>query len=75
MLKDLDEAINAQGISLVFAEMKDPVRRKIDRYELTQTIDPAHFFATLDAAVSAYQQRHRCHVERWRPEQAELHLT
>jgi MFS superfamily sulfate permease-like transporter len=54
MLKDLDEAINAQGVSLVFAEMKDPVRRKIDRYELTQTIDPAHFFATLDAAVSAY---------------------
>ncbi len=54
MLKDLDEAINAQGVSLVFAEMKDPVRRKIDRYELTQTIDPAHFFATLDAAVSEF---------------------
>ena len=55
MLKDLDEAINAQGVSLVFAEMKDPVRRKIDRYELTQTIDPEHFFATLDAAVSAFR--------------------
>ena len=24
--------------------MKDPVRRKIDRYELTRTIDPAHFY-------------------------------
>jgi MFS superfamily sulfate permease-like transporter len=55
MLKELDEAINAQGVSLVFAEMKDPVRRKIDRYELTQTIDPQHFFATLDAAVAAFR--------------------
>ena len=41
MLEDLDEALNARGISLVFAEMKDPVRDKIDRYELTRTIDPS----------------------------------
>jgi len=31
------------------------VRGKIDRYELTQTIDPEHFFATLDAAVEAFR--------------------
>jgi anti-anti-sigma regulatory factor len=43
MLEDLDEALNARGISLVFADMKDPVREKIERYELTRTIDPAHF--------------------------------
>ena len=55
MLHDLDEALNASGISLVFAEMKDPVRRKIDRYELTRTIDPAHFFPTLDAAIEAFR--------------------
>jgi high affinity sulfate transporter 1 len=55
MLEDLDEALNAQGISLVFAEMKDPVRRKIERYELTRTIDPAHFFPTLDAAIAAFR--------------------
>ena len=41
--------------SLVFAEMKDPVRRKIDRYELTETIDPAHFFPTLEAALEAFR--------------------
>jgi hypothetical protein len=46
--------LNARGISLVFAEMKDPVRLKVDRYELTRTIDPAHFFPTLHAAVTAY---------------------
>ena len=56
MLQDLDEAINAKGVSLVFAEMKDPVRQKIERYELTQTINPAHFFPTITAAVKAYRR-------------------
>jgi len=56
MLQSLDEAINAKGVSLVFAEMKDPVRRKIERYELTKTIDPGHFFPTLQSAVTAYRQ-------------------
>ena len=37
--------------------MKDPVREKIERYELTRTIDPAHFFPTLDEAVSAYVEQ------------------
>ena len=44
MLEDLDEWLNARNISLVFAEMKNPVRTKIERYELTRTIDPRHFF-------------------------------
>jgi MFS superfamily sulfate permease-like transporter len=57
MLEDLDEALNAKGISLVFAEMKDPVREKIERYELTRTIDPAHFFPTVGAAVTAFQEQ------------------
>jgi high affinity sulfate transporter 1 len=55
MLRDLDEAMNARGISLVFAEMKDPVRRKIERYELTRTIDPDHFFPTIREALEAYR--------------------
>jgi high affinity sulfate transporter 1 len=54
MLEDLDEELNARGISLAFAEMKDPVRRKIERYELTRTIDPSHFFPTVEAAVAAF---------------------
>ncbi|HEV2919137.1 MAG TPA: SulP family inorganic anion transporter, partial [Actinomycetota bacterium] len=57
MLEDLDEALNAQGISLVFADMKDPVREKVERYELTRTIDPAHFFPTVGAAVAAFQDQ------------------
>jgi high affinity sulfate transporter 1 len=55
MLADLDEALNARGTSLVFAEMKDPVRRKIERYQLTATIDPRHFFPTIEAAVEAFR--------------------
>ncbi len=54
MLEELDERLNARGISLVFAEMKDPVRRKITRYELTRTIDPTHFYPTIRAAVKAF---------------------
>jgi high affinity sulfate transporter 1 len=57
MLEDLDEALNAQGTSLVFAELKDPVRRKIERYGLTRTIDPRHFFPTTEAALVAYRKQ------------------
>ena len=57
MLKDLDEELNTVGVSLVFAEMKDPVRDKIERYALTRTINPEHFFPTIDAAVAAFRQR------------------
>ena len=56
MLEDLDEALNAQGVSLVFAELKDPVREKIERYGLTRTIDPRHFFPTIEAAVTAFRE-------------------
>jgi high affinity sulfate transporter 1 len=56
MLEELDEALNADGISLVFAELKDPVRRKIERYGLTRTIDPGHFYPTIESAVAAFRQ-------------------
>ena len=54
MLEDLDERLNDRGISLVFAELKDPVHSKITRYELTRTIDPTHFYPTINAAVTAF---------------------
>jgi MFS superfamily sulfate permease-like transporter len=55
VLEELDEDLNNRGISLVFAELKDPVRRKIERYGLTRTIDPRHFYPTLEAAVAAFR--------------------
>jgi MFS superfamily sulfate permease-like transporter len=57
MLEDLDEALNAQGTSLVFAELKDPVRDKIERYGLTRTIDPRHFYPTIAAAITAFREQ------------------
>jgi high affinity sulfate transporter 1 len=54
MLEHLDDALNADGVSLVFAEMKDPVRRKLERYGMTANID--RFFPTLEDAVAAYRE-------------------
>jgi high affinity sulfate transporter 1 len=57
VLEELDETLNARTVSLVFAELKDPVRRKIERYGLTRTIDPRHFFPTIEAAVDAFRRQ------------------
>ncbi len=57
MLHELDEELNAKGISLVFAELKDPVRRKLERYELIGHLDPAHFFPTLEGAIEAFREQ------------------
>jgi high affinity sulfate transporter 1 len=57
MLADLDEELNANGTSLVFAELKDPVRAKLERYELIGRLDPQHFFPTIDAALATFRQQ------------------
>jgi high affinity sulfate transporter 1 len=57
VLEELDRELNAAGISLVFAGMKTPVHEKVDRYQLTRVINPAHFFPTIDDAVAAYQRQ------------------
>jgi high affinity sulfate transporter 1 len=57
MLAELDNELNAAGTSMVFAELKDPVREKLERYELIGPLNPAHFFPTLDAALTAFKQQ------------------
>jgi MFS superfamily sulfate permease-like transporter len=54
LLEELDAQLGALGITLVFAELKDPVRRKIERYGLTRTISPRHFYPTIGGAVDAF---------------------
>ena len=56
MLVDLDLELNAAGIHLVFAELKDHVREKMVRYGLLDTIDHRHFFPTLEVAVEEFHQ-------------------
>ncbi len=52
MLVSLDEELNADDIHLVFAELKDPVRDKLERYSLYDTIDP-------DRLLPHHQDRHQ----------------
>ncbi len=54
MLVDLDEELNAAGIHLILAELKDPVRDKIERYGLYDTIDRRHFYPTIEVAVAEF---------------------
>jgi MFS superfamily sulfate permease-like transporter len=54
MLVDLDLELNAADIHLIFAELKDPVKEKIVRYGLLETIDYRHFYPTLEEAVDAF---------------------
>jgi len=55
MLVKLDEELNAEDIHLIFAELKDPVRERLDRYSIHETIDPTHFYPTIKKAVQAYE--------------------
>jgi MFS superfamily sulfate permease-like transporter len=57
MVVDLDEELNAAGTFLIFAELKDPVRAKLERYQLIGPLNPAHFFPTLDTAVDAFRRK------------------
>jgi STAS domain len=51
----LDEELNARDVHLAFAGLKDPVKDKLVRYGLLDTIDHRHFFPTLDVAVEAFE--------------------
>jgi len=54
MLIDLDLELNEDGIHLIFAELKDPVKDKIVQYGLLETIDQRHFYPTLEVAVETF---------------------
>ena len=56
MLVELDLELNAAGIHLILAELKDPVKDKIERYGLYETIDRRHFYPTIEVAVEAFYQ-------------------
>jgi hypothetical protein len=48
-------ALDLQGVRLVFAEMKGPVKEKTREYGLSATIPDDRFFPTLDTAVEAWR--------------------
>jgi MFS superfamily sulfate permease-like transporter len=58
MLTELDDALHRAGIELGFAEMKDPVRDKLERFEVIRQLGEHTFFPTVEAAVRAYRETH-----------------
>ena len=64
MLAGLEASLRQNGVELRFAEMKDPVKDKLRRFELLDQLGEQSFYPTLGAAVDAYLAEH--HVD-WKP--------
>jgi high affinity sulfate transporter 1 len=58
MLDDLIPELDALGTHLVFAELKDPVRAKIDAFGLEKVLQDDHFYPTVKAATTAFQEQY-----------------
>ena len=52
-LTELDATLQARGIELDFAEMKDPVKDKLKRFGLFEKLGERRFFPTMETAVRA----------------------
>jgi high affinity sulfate transporter 1 len=64
MLERLDRDLNAAGIRLAFAELRNRLQDLILRYGLLETLDRDHFYPTLEAAVQEIESRHAIAGER-----------
>ena len=65
MICELDDALRATDVDLVFAEMKDPVKDKLKRFGLYTRLGEDSFFATVGEAVNAYLERHAVQWVDW----------
>ena len=54
-LVELDDYLDRLGISLVFAEMKGPIKDRLVRFGVGSRFGPEHFFPTVNNAVKAYR--------------------
>lgn len=54
MLWELDEDLDHRGVELAFAEMKGPVKDRLERYGLMKRIGRERFYPTVGTAVKAY---------------------
>lgn len=55
-LVELDDELAGQGISLVFAELKGPVKDRLIRFGVSSRFGPDHFFPTVNNAVRNYKR-------------------
>jgi high affinity sulfate transporter 1 len=54
MLDRLEKELSDSGMTLAFAELKDPVRERLSRYGALERIPDAHIFPTVGTAVTGY---------------------
>jgi high affinity sulfate transporter 1 len=54
-LVELDDYLDRLGISLVFAEMKGPIKDRLVRFGVGRRFGPEHFFPTVNNAVKTYR--------------------
>jgi high affinity sulfate transporter 1 len=64
-LAALDEALQAEGMELCFAEMKGPVKDQLKRYGLFTKLGTENFFPTLEQAVDRYLAVHQIEWRDW----------
>ena len=62
MLAELEQSLRESNVELRFAEMKDPVKDKLRRFELFDRFGV--FYSTIGAAVDAYLEEHQVD---WKP--------
>jgi len=56
-LAELDDRLRSAGIEMYFAELKDPVKDKLRRFELFERFGEGAFFPTIEAAVDELSRR------------------
>ncbi|WFU68963.1 sulfate permease [Bradyrhizobium sp. CB2312] len=65
VVAELDQTLNADGIELCFAELKDPVKDKLKRFGLFAQLGEHYFFPTIGVAVSRYLEINNVEWEDW----------
>ena len=54
VLDEIKDDLDGHGITLAFAELKDPVKAKLRRYGVLTDVPEESMFPTVGTAVSAY---------------------
>jgi high affinity sulfate transporter 1 len=64
MLAELEHSLTESDVELRFAEVKDPLKDKLRRFELFERFGPTNFYPTIGSAVDAYLEEHAVD---WKP--------
>ena len=54
LLRELLEELDQAGVTLAFAELKGPVKDRLQRYGLLEAVGPDRCFPTVGTAVDGY---------------------